>query len=535
MFLIMTAISTVIASDNLNLQYKSKINLYDYFVAHSQSIISFKSVKESNNVCYVHKNSFIFYDFAMYKSKTLIKTKMLTNSNIYFTPSKHSTIDITQYQDISLKIDNSPLLKIKCCGSDLKIEVLNEKSIILTNKPSMVNSNAFEIIPEKPCVPCTIECILLSQDPIQCYDPLTDKEYIIKCNDKFTCFLEKENLFWLFTKNQIYHLKNFTQFQSDKKCSLIRYISNVNFLPGTYVTTCFSNIIRLPSLSDKVYTIPSRMYDELSIVTNNKVHGIGPWKLNINTISQFHNQIRSYNPTKKIIKFLNVLNKIIESLSDQLLSIKSTESNIKSIKQLQKYLTNLKNWDIPYIIENVEGKQCTDNLLSEVIDVLEGIKSTLMKNEYQFIDKSYETSMIQATIKFNSIIENIQTRLLPVVQMATTKLSNLEKLYDEFYDTDDYDEKEDDEEEDEEEEEGEEIKEKDSDKTKEEKSSIESEVKDKLYQKEVDKQKKIYLKVMLKNRLLWKYIFIMISLFLIILVIIISFVKSKHFNINKLF
>lgn len=51
----------------------------------------------------------------MYKSKALIKTKMLTNSNIYFTPSKHSTIDITQYQDFFLKIDNSPLLKIKCC------------------------------------------------------------------------------------------------------------------------------------------------------------------------------------------------------------------------------------------------------------------------------------------------------------------------------------------------------------------------------------------------------------------------------------
>lgn len=109
------------------------------------------------------------------------------------------------------------------------------------------------------------------------------------------------------------------------------------------------------------------MHDELSIVTNNKVCGIGPWKLNINTISHFHNQIRLYNLTKKIIKFLNVLNKIIKSLSDQLLFI-------KSIKQLQKYLTNLKNWDIPYIMKNVEDKQSIDKLLLEVIDVLEGIK-----------------------------------------------------------------------------------------------------------------------------------------------------------------
>lgn len=47
-------------------------------------------------------------------------------------------------------------------SSDLKIEVLNEKSIILTNKLSMINSNAFKIILEKPRVPCTIECVLLS-------------------------------------------------------------------------------------------------------------------------------------------------------------------------------------------------------------------------------------------------------------------------------------------------------------------------------------------------------------------------------------
>lgn len=47
-------------------------------------------------------------------------------------------------------------------GSDLKIEILNEKSIILTNKPLMINSNTFKIIPEKPRVLCTIECILLS-------------------------------------------------------------------------------------------------------------------------------------------------------------------------------------------------------------------------------------------------------------------------------------------------------------------------------------------------------------------------------------
>lgn len=196
MFLILTIISIIItASNSLNLQYDSKVNHYDYFVAHSQSIISFKSIAESNNICYLHKDSFIFYNSAMYKSKRLIKTKMLTNSNIYFTPSKNSVIDITQYQDLSLKINNSPLLKIRHCNSNLKIEVLNEESIILTNKPSLVNSNGFEIIPEKPSAPCVIECILLSQDSIQCYNPLNNEEYIIKQNDKFTCFLERKNLF----------------------------------------------------------------------------------------------------------------------------------------------------------------------------------------------------------------------------------------------------------------------------------------------------------------------------------------------------
>ncbi|EED41557.1 hypothetical protein EBI_26997, partial [Enterocytozoon bieneusi H348] len=178
-------------------------------------------------------------------------------------PEQYATLDLALYPDSYIIKDSlvlNPLKESKGCI----VKIVNNKDILLKNTPSPLVENAFTALVNQEKPRLTIDCILESQEVI-CRDPINNISRTIRKGEEIKCVFPTGISFFPLS-SPTFILKSFTQFQSNEKHCRLTLVSDIVFLPGNYVTTCFDGIIKIPALKGPIRRKPTELPGEYAFI-----------------------------------------------------------------------------------------------------------------------------------------------------------------------------------------------------------------------------------------------------------------------------
>ena len=219
----------------------------EYFVAYPNSIIYFDTSSQLSPIPILKATSTIFYRDATYITNRNIHILLKSTAFFYLYFSEAPILTSKNCTNITININSqSYILDLSQWNAEIKI--CDFKNIILkysNNELLWVNSNQ-----------CSFNCKLISPNVIT----LSNNSYNISQNSSFTCTFNSSTVvtFPIITTN--YYLKDFTQFCSNSRTTLNSQ-SQILFLPGIYITTCFDKI-NIPCFKETIIKKPGKLLHE---------------------------------------------------------------------------------------------------------------------------------------------------------------------------------------------------------------------------------------------------------------------------------
>lgn len=235
----------------------------EYFTAYPGSKITFSSVESSPSTCILDSGSRIFYKSDTHMTKKNISTNLMPGSVMYFHPEQYATVDLRIYPQCYINKDGV-MLEVDQGTKECIVKIVNNENVVLKNMPSETVPNAFVgvVSCENPRV--ILDCVLESSQ-IQCKDTTNSINQTIYKGENIKCIFRRGIPFFPFSPSS-FLLKSFTQFQSNEKHCRVSLISDTVFLPGEYITTCFSDIIKIPALQGRIIRKPTSLPNEYSFI-----------------------------------------------------------------------------------------------------------------------------------------------------------------------------------------------------------------------------------------------------------------------------
>lgn len=391
-----------------------------YCVAHPNSLIKI-SMNSLEDSCIVLKDSIVFYRETTRKTMRDMDVIFKKNSNlIYFTP-KTNTLDLSIYNNLRIQLPgSSELLEIVNPSQSCNVTVENIQNIILKNKIFNNNGNNYLKI---ACDPKNKQCIIkcIASSTIACQNPTTKQQHTISAGNSFKCILDENNLFWPFDENSPYILKNFTQFQSDSKYTKLELISNEIHASGIYISTCFENPIKIPSILGEVYQLSTPLENEIQIIYNKNAKEVASsqWIYvddSIPNLPPFQKNIKTYNIMSKIQKCLfnaiGNLNTLEMVCSDFLINCRHCNKVDTLLKLLLHLYNNINSIDIK-MSEIDKNTKDISRLLQVILYIMDKYKSYLS-------DSSHKSLINQSIQSLQELLEKITKKYFPIASALKT-------------------------------------------------------------------------------------------------------------------
>lgn len=390
-----------------------------YCVAHPNSLIKI-SINSLEDSCVVQKDSIVFY--REYTRKTMKDMDVIfeKNSNlIYFTP-KTNALDLSIYNNLRIQPSgDSEILEIINPSSPCNVTIKNIQNIILKNRIFNNNGNNYlKIACDPKNKQCIIKCIASSS--IACQNPTTKQQHTIPSGGSFKCILDENNLFWPFNENSPYILKNFTQFQSDSKYTKLELISDEMHASGIYISTCFKNPIKIPSILGEVYQLSTPLENEIQIIYSKNAKKVpsSQWiyDYDLTNLPPFQQDIKTYNIMSKIQKCLfnaiENLNTLEMVCSDFLINCRHCNKVDTLLKLLLHLYNNINSIDIK-MSEIDKNTKDISRLLQVILYIMDKYKSYLS-------DSSHKSLMDQSIKSLEELLEKITKKYFPIASAFKT-------------------------------------------------------------------------------------------------------------------
>ncbi|EED43895.1 serine/threonine protein kinase [Enterocytozoon bieneusi H348] len=390
-----------------------------YCIAHPQSDIKL-SMNSLENKCIIKQNSTVFYRETTRKTMKDMEVEFEKYSNlIYFIP-KNNTLDLSIYNNLHIQSsDSSELLEIINTSQPCNVTVENIDEVILKNRPfnnNNNNNNYLKIACDPQNKQCIIKCIASSS--IACQNPITKQQHTIPSGGSFRCILDENNLFWPFDENSSYSLKNFTQVQSNSSYVKLKLVSNQMHASGIYISTCFKNPIKVPSILGKVYQLSTPLKNEIQIIYNKnaKEAPSSQWKYEIGISVPFQTKFEIYDIMYKLQKCLsNAIQKLntLEMICEDFLVNYKHSNEVTKLQKLLLYLNNISIIDIK-MSEIDKNTKNISRLLRVTIYVMNKYKSYLC--DYPV----HKSLMDQSIESLKELLEKITEKYFPIASAFKT-------------------------------------------------------------------------------------------------------------------
>lgn len=259
----------------------------EYFVAYPNSIIYFDTSSQLSPIPILKATSTIFYRDATYITNRNIHILLKSTAFFYLYFSEAPILTSKNCTNITINI-NSQSCTFDLSQWNAEIKICDFKNIILkysNNSLLWVNSNQ-----------CSFNCKLISPNVITL--SLSNNSYNISQNSSFTCTFDSSTVvtFPIITTN--YYLKDFTQFCSNSRTTLNSQ-SQILFLPGTYITTCF-NEINIPCFKETIIKKSGKLLHETEFSFSSTLTPLSScyWKYSDDYNVPYHQNFKSNDDTQ---------------------------------------------------------------------------------------------------------------------------------------------------------------------------------------------------------------------------------------------